>query len=553
MKKILCLINGQSPPYSSFANMLKKVADDSGQFSIEITTDRHQLTDLSAYDAVALYILGGSFAPEQEKGLTFYVNNGGGLLAVHASNAMLGQYNDYMELIGTEFIGHDPLAPFEVITEGGIDDILPRLTGRFRVIDECFRLKPRTEQPLRYFQYGMWRLEKLPLSYIRDYGKGKVLYTALGHDENTFRMSAFQDLMIKGLRYVTNMKDKPEIRVGLVGYGPLFGMGGHHSGMIKQTYGMKLVAVCDKDPARLEVAKKEQGEHIQTFTDVNEMAQSGLIDLGIVIVPHIYHYPVAKVLLSAGLNVITEKPFVVHVSEANELIALAKEKGVMLSVYHNRHWDPDILTARDALESGIIGDVYSIECNMVGYGMPGQQWRDHKPISGGMLYDMGAHQFEKILQLIPWKNSQGQPINRKAYLFGNFIKRMWYASTVEDYCRAYVKFDSGIEAQLIQSNLCTAHKPLWTILGTKGSIVIDGWDSDATVTSVLPDGRRVVETYPKLTGGGWQGYYKNVADHLLSDLPLLITAEWAKATIQCIEGCETASKENRVIEVMFDF
>jgi len=116
-----------------------------------------------------------------------------------------------------------------------------------------------------------------------------------------------------------------------------------------------------------------------------------------------------------------------------------------------------------------------------------------------------------------------------------------------------VKFDSGLEAQLIQSNLCTASKPLWTILGTRGSIVIEGWESDAAVTSVLPDGRRITETYPRLKGGGWQGYYKNVADHLLSGLPLLITAEWAKGAIQCIEGCDIASRENRLVEVTFDF
>jgi len=533
--------------------MLKSLASKSGQFEIEVTQDRNRLADLSSYDAVALYIVAGSFTPEQEKGLTGFVRGGGGLLAVHASNALLGQYKDYIELIGSEFTGHDPMGHFDVTTESGFDDILPRLHGKFRVFDECFNFKPRTEDPLQFFQYGTWRLQRIPLSYIRNYGKGKVLYTGLGHDDNTFRLSAFQDLMIKGLRYVTNLKDKPEVRFGLVGYGPLFGMGGHHSGMIARTYGFRLAAICDKDPQRLEVAKKEQGEHIATFTDVKDMISSGLIDLGVVIVPHIYHAPVMKTLLEAGLHVLSEKPFVVHVSDADELIALAKEKGSVLSVYHNRHWDPDILTARDALESGVIGDVYSIECNMAGYGSPGQQWRDHKEISGGLLYDMGAHQFEKILQLVPWKDSSGNPINRHASLYGNYLKRKWYASTNEDHCRAYVRFESGIEAQLIQSNLCTAHKPLWSILGTQGSIVIDGWDSDAVVNSIMPDGRRVTQTYPKISGDGWQGYYKNLADHLLSGLPLLITPEWAKATIQCIEGCEIASRENRLLEVTFDF
>ena len=49
------------------------------------------------------------------------------------------------------------------------------------------------------------------------------------------------------------------------------------------------------------------------------------------------------------------------------------------------------------------------------------------------------------------------------------------------------------------------------------------------------------------------GYYKNIADHLLADVPLIITPEWAKGTIQCIAGCEMAASENRVVEVEFDF
>ncbi|MCY3773502.1 MAG: hypothetical protein OXG98_15960 [Gemmatimonadetes bacterium] len=44
-----------------------------------------------------------------------------------------------------------------------------------------------------------------------------------------------------------------------------------------------------------------------------------------------------------------------------------------------------------------------------------------------------------------------------------------------------------------------------------------------------------------------------MADHLLAGLPLEITGEWAKGPIQLIEGCETASKENRLVEVEFDF
>jgi predicted dehydrogenase len=226
----------------------------------------------------------------------------------------------------------------------------------------------------------------------------------------------------------------------------------------------------------------------------------------------------------------------------------------MISVYHNRHWDPDILSLREIVEAGTIGDLYSIECNMVGYGAPSQAWRSHKPISGGAMYDMGAHQFEKILQLVPQHNTRGERINKQASLYGNFLKRVWHNNTNEDFCRAYVRFDTGLEAQLINSSIHASSKPLWTVQGTNGSVVMAGWDGSATVTRACVDGRHQVVEVPKLDRGhNWQGYYKNVSDHLLSGLPLLITGEWAKGPIQCIEGCETAARENKLVEIEFDF
>jgi scyllo-inositol 2-dehydrogenase (NADP+) len=553
MKKVLLLTNGEMPPYGAFGVMFKEKMEVSGQFSVEVSHDRERLRDPGGFDAVALYILGGELTPEQERGITGFVRSGGGLLGVHGANVGLAKYDAYAEMLGTEFLGHDPLAPFEVATVPDTGDILPRLSRSFRVVDECYNMKIRTEAPLRFFQHGAWRMERIPLGYTRDYGAGKLFYTALGHDHRTFAHPDFQDQLFKGLRYVTGLKDRGPIRIGLVGYGPAFQMGKHHSGMIAQTPGFELVAVCDRDPARLQAAREEQGTELATFSDAEEMATSGLIDLGIVILPHAYHAPAIRTLLRAGLNVITEKPFVVHVQDADELIALAQEKGVMLSVYHNRHWDPEILTLRSIVESGVIGDLYSIECNMVGYGNPGQAWRSQKEISGGLLYDMGAHQFEKILQLIPWTDRRGNPINRRASAYGNFLKRVWYANSNEDHARAYVRFDSGLEAQLVQSAICATGKPLWTVLGTRGAVVVEGWDGAATVTSIGDDGRQSTTQVPPLSGPGWGGYYKNVADHLLSGGPLLITAAWARGPIQCLEGCETAARENRLVDLEFAF
>ena len=552
MKHVLMIIGGRAHPFEACARIFKDAMEAGGRFEVTIASDRAVLADLSGVDAVVMYTVEGEMSDAQEQGLASFVRSGGGLLAIHCANANMEAFKTYTEMVGSAFTNHGPIAPFGVEISEDAGDILPRVAMNFTVTDEFYFIEPRTDAEVREFQYGTWQFGRHPLGYVREYGKGRVLYTALGHDERTFRHPAFQDLAFKGLRYVTGQREEGPIRFGLLGYGPAYGMGRHHSEQIAATQGFELTAVCDRDPARLEAAREEQGEQIATFADATEMANSGLIDLGVVILPHALHEWGIRTLLDAGLHVITEKPFAVTTEECDAAIALAREKGVMLSIYHNRHWDPDVLTLREIVEAGTIGEVYSMECNMVGYGRPGQAWRSHKPISGGALYDMGAHQFEKILQLLPKADRAGNPINRRASLYGHFLKRIWHDVTNEDYIRAYARFSGGVEAQIIASSMCSAAKPLWTVLGTRGSVVIDDWRSGARVTTIDEAGRRFTSEIPQIERD-WRGYYKNVADHLLAGAPLTITPEWAKATIQCIEGCEIAARENRIVEVTFDF
>jgi len=67
--------------------MLQGLAEKCSQFTVEVSCDRNRWVNLEGFDAVALYLLGGEITPEQEQGLTGFVRRGGGLLAVHASNA----------------------------------------------------------------------------------------------------------------------------------------------------------------------------------------------------------------------------------------------------------------------------------------------------------------------------------------------------------------------------------------------------------------------------------------------------------------------------------
>ena len=76
------------------------------------------------------------------------------------------------------------------------------------------------------------------------------------------------------------------------------------------------------------------------------------IDVVIITSPNATHYEYTRLAIEAGKHVVVEKPFTVTSAEADQLIDLAKQKGVLLTVYHNRRWDNDFLTVRNLLETG---------------------------------------------------------------------------------------------------------------------------------------------------------------------------------------------------------
>jgi len=551
MTRSLLLLGGKNHPHQACGRILANFLNGMPGHEVVATEDTKRLTRLKGFDAVVLYCNAGFFTPAQERGLIRFVDEGGGLVGLHHCNSVMGKRNNdaYLEMLGTRLVGHGHFADFTVEHSAAADAIVPRVAKSFRIADELYKLEKATSKRLRPFQYGLWEFDRVMLGYVRSFGKGRVLYSALGHDERAVGHPEFLDMALKAIRYVTGEREKP-LRWGLVGYGPLYNSLRRHVEPLRAVHGFTLTAICDKDPARLEAAREEAGEGFECFLDLKDMIAAGVCEGVTTNVPHNVHAAVNLPLLEAGLHLVSEKPFAVTPAECDAMIAAARASGVMLSVFHNRHWDADMWTIRSLVESGAIGEVFAIEHHMCSYGPSRQGWRAHKPISGGLLYDMGAHGFEKVFQIVPKTDARGRPINRRARLFGSFLKKVWWDVTIEDYCRAIVKFDTGLEATVTQSRISSAGRPKWIVSGTKGSCVDTGngielkqWVGGALRTTLVP--------YAE--GVHWHSYYRNVADHLHAGVPLLITAGLAKATIQCIHGCEVAARENRLVEVEFDF
>ncbi|MBZ5753561.1 oxidoreductase [Metabacillus rhizolycopersici] len=132
-------------------------------------------------------------------------------------------------------------------------------------------------------------------------------------------------------------------------------------------------------------------------TDLNNLLNDEEIELISICTPPTTHYELAKTCLEHGKNVLVEKPFCSTVEEAEEILQLAKEKGLVAMPYQNRRFDSDYLTLVHVLESKKIGEIFEVEIHF-------DRFRpvDERPIGtkvDGEFYGLGIHLLDKVLAL----------------------------------------------------------------------------------------------------------------------------------------------------------
>ncbi len=118
-----------------------------------------------------------------------------------------------------------------------------------------------------------------------------------------------------------------------------FGMSGKvfHAPFLKEHPGFFLSGIVERNKEE----SKEKYPDATIYRSVEEMLEKADIELVVINTPVQTHFEYAKKALEAGKNIIVEKPFTVNVSEAEELVKLAEDKGLFLSVYQNRRFDRD--------------------------------------------------------------------------------------------------------------------------------------------------------------------------------------------------------------------
>jgi predicted dehydrogenase len=334
-----------------------------------------------------------------------------------------------------------------------------------------------------------------------------------------------------------------DIKVAVIGYGGAFNMGRKHLEECARN-GMTPTAVVELDPERLAIAT-DDFPGIETYADTAAMLKQSQANLVIIITPHNSHAPLALKCLRAGRHVVCEKPMALTTAECDAMIRAADKHGLMLSTYHNRHWDGCILEALDHVKQGAIGDIVRVEARMGGYHPPRDWWRSRKSISGGIMYDWGVHLLEYCLQLI-----KSDIVEVSGFAHSGFWARhvAWKRDANEDEATAVVRFANGVMLTLRMSALeLNGKNGIVELTGTKGAYIFHGKGYELVCPG--PDGP-VRNEGDNREGEQWR-YYRNITDHLVKGRKLVISAEWARRPIHIIDLAERSAARSRALKARY--
>ncbi len=343
-------------------------------------------------------------------------------------------------------------------------------------------------------------------------------------------------------------KKASDIKVGVVGYGGAFNMGRAHLNQMKLA-GMTPVAVSEIDATRLTEAKKDF-PGIATFSSLGEMLKNNDVNLITLITPHNTHASLGLQALKAGRHVVCEKPLAITTKEVDSMLAEASKKKLIVSTYHNRHWDGRILQAlKHIKQEKQIGEIVRLELHMGGFNQPKAWWRSSKSISGGVLYDWGVHLLEYSFQLI----------DSEMVEVSGFAKTGFWAAQKgaafpkdmnEDEATAVVRFKNGVFLNLRISQLDSNPKAGWIeVTGTKGSYLIDS--GEWTIFKKSNDGSQATVLKGKNPVDEGQKYYQNVADHLTKGTKLVIDGPWARRPIHVLDLAWQSFQKNKTLSVKY--
>jgi putative membrane-bound dehydrogenase-like protein len=191
--------NGHHRPAERFRQLQPVLA----KRGIDLTyTDKAEALNpqtLAAYDGLVVYANTTRITPEQEKALLDFVEGGKGFIPIHCASYCFLNSPKYVELVGAQFKSHRT-GTFRTTVVAPDHPVMRGFQG-FESWDETYVHTKHNEHGRTLLEVRAEGDAREPWTWVRTQGKGRVFYTAWGHDHRTWGNPGFQDLIERGIRW----------------------------------------------------------------------------------------------------------------------------------------------------------------------------------------------------------------------------------------------------------------------------------------------------------------------------------------------------------------
>ncbi|MNH99656.1 1,5-anhydro-D-fructose reductase [compost metagenome] len=238
-----------------------------------------------------------------------------------------------------------------------------------------------------------------------------------------------------------------------------------------------VVAIADEEPKRSQVHADRHG--VSFFTNYQTVLDDDSIDAVIICSENANHAHLTIASAKAGKHVLCEKPLGLNEAEMEQMIKVCKENGVQLMTAFPCRFLTPVLSAKQALDRGEIGDIIAFKATNRG-SFPDPDWfSDLTLAGGGAVLDHTVH----VMDLMNWFT--GSRV-KDVYAYAATMFDPEGKRTIDDAGMVHVNFDNGVYAVLDPSWSRNPSFPTWgdvtmDIIGTKGVISIDAFNQKNSV------------------------------------------------------------------------
>lgn len=336
-----------------------------------------------------------------------------------------------------------------------------------------------------------------------------------------------------------------ELNVGIIGIG---NVGSAHATAIfgGEIPGMRLAAICDISPER-KIWAGENCPGVPFFATAEEFFSLAKVDTVIIATPHYFHTVYAMEGFKRNLNVLTEKPAGVRLSDVIKMNAAAAASGKAFGIMWNQRTNPMYIDVRRIINEKLIGEPKTLNFEATAWYRTQEyydsgSWRaTWAGEGGGVLMNQAPHQLD-IMQWI-----FGMP----DYVSADCHIGKYHNIEVEDEAELRCRYSDGRTAVFTTSTGIENGRARLEIVGTKGCVIAQ----DQVVTLYIQNesgGFTEQKSEFPYPGDQHKGILRNYANSILSGEPLIASGYEGINELTLTNAAYLSAWEQREVSLPLD-